>query len=80
MPALFKEQSDDSELFSVESQPSHQRIGGHGTGSLFHSMLNIAMVCTGMSLPADDEECAIYAAALQGHCYLSMLRDWVQSG
>ena len=80
MPALFKEQSDDSEFFSVESQPSHQRIGGHGTGSLFHSMLNIAMVCTGMSLPADDEECAIYAAALQGHCYLSMLRDWVQSG
>jgi hypothetical protein len=80
MPALFKEQSDDSEFFSVESQPSHQRIGGHGTGSLFHSMLNIAMVCTGMSLPADDEECAIYAAALQGHCYLSMLRDWVHSG
>ena len=80
MPALFKEQSDDSELFSVESQPSHQRIGGHGTGSLFHSMLNIAMVCTGMSLPADNEECAIYAAALQGHCYLSMLRDWVHSG
>jgi hypothetical protein len=80
MPALFKEQSDDSDLFSAEAQPSHQRIGGHGTGSLFHSMLNIAMVCTGMSLPADDEECAIYAAALQGHCYLSMLRDWVQSG
>ena len=80
MPALFKEQSDDSEFFSVESQPSHQRIGGHGTGSLFHSMLNIAMVCTGMSLPADNEECAIYAAALQGHCYLSMLRDWVHSG
>jgi hypothetical protein len=75
--ALFKEQSD---LFGVEDQPSHQRIDGHGTGSLFHSMLNIAMVCTGMSLPADDEECAIYAAALQGHCYLSMVRDWVDQG
>jgi hypothetical protein len=81
MDSLVKEkQGQQGDQFIIQAPPSHQRIQEHGTGTVFHTLLNIAAQCTGISLPGSDEECAVFAAALQGHCYMALLTDWVDCG